>query len=163
MESIEKPFSDKGGNHLLVALYFYDADYKLNILNIPEEYSTIKIVDINITKAYVDLPINPIAFFKMSDWLLCLFKEMEDTVFSFICSTEDLDTHHTHLHPQTYRWELFDRLYQRKNIHKEIKVQDIIIGPEGYQTYGRAFYHENQSPIIHLIVSYLEEKQQNYN
>lgn len=162
MESIEKIFSDKGGNHLLVALYFYDADYKQNVLNIPEEYSNIRIIDIDITKVHVDSPINPTVFFKMSDWLLKLFEEMEDTVFSFICSTEDLATNHDILQPQTYRWNLFDRLYQRKKSNKDIKIQDIIIGPEEYRTYGRAFYHENQSPIIHLITSYLEEKQQIY-
>ncbi len=38
-----------------------------------------------------------------------------------------------------------------------------IIGPEGYQSYGRAFYHEKQSPIIHLISSYLKDKQEEYN
>lgn len=162
MESIEKTFSDKGGNHLLVALYFYDKEYKQDVLHIPKEYSDIKIIDIDITKAYIDLPINPTVFFQMSDWLLQLFEDMDDTVFTFICSTADIDTHHHHLLPQTYRWNLFNKLYLRKKPTKDIKIQDVIVGPEGYQTYGRAFYHEKQSPIIHIIASYLEEKQQNY-
>lgn len=163
MDSIEKTFSDKGGNHLLVALYFYDLDYKQNILNIPAEYADINIIDIDITKAFVDLPINSIVFFRMSDWLLHKFEEMEDTVFTFICSTAELDTHHPHILPQQYRWNLFDKLYQRKKMNNKIKIQDAIIGPEGYQSYGRAFYHEKQSPIIHLISSYLKDKQEEYN
>lgn len=163
MESIEKTFSDKGGNHLLVALYFYDSDYKQKALNIPEEYSNVNIIDIDITKAFVDMPINPIVFFQMSDWLLKQFEQMEDTIFTFICSTGELDTHHPEMLPQKYRWDLFDRLYQRKKGHNYIRIQDVIVGPEGYQSYGRAFYHETQSPIIHIISAYLQEKQQNYN
>lgn len=160
MESIEKTFSDKGGNHLLVALYFYDNDYKQDFLHIPEQYSHIKIIDIDITKAFVDLPINPVVFFRMSDWLLMQFEQMEDSIFTFICSTAELNTHHNNLLPQTYRWDLFDKLYQRKKNHPGIRVQDVIVGPEGYQSYGRAFYHEKHSPIIHIISSYLHEKQQ---
>ncbi len=58
IEDIEQKFSDKEGNHLLVALCFCDDDYKQNSLHIPEEYSDIKVVDISITKAYVEMPIH---------------------------------------------------------------------------------------------------------
>jgi len=48
MKSIENTFSDKEGNHLMVALDFCDDDYKQNTLNIPEEFSDVDIVDINL-------------------------------------------------------------------------------------------------------------------
>lgn len=41
----------------MVALYFCDDDYKRNSLHIPEEYADIKVIDISITKVYVDKPI----------------------------------------------------------------------------------------------------------
>ncbi len=41
MEFVEQRFSDKEGNHLLVALYFCDDDYKRTSLYIPDEYSDI--------------------------------------------------------------------------------------------------------------------------
>lgn len=66
MKSVEQVFSDNRGNHILVALYFYDKDYKQAVLNIPEEYADINVIDINITKARLDKPINPAALFKMS-------------------------------------------------------------------------------------------------
>lgn len=163
MELIEKSFSDKGGNHLLVALYFYDDDYKQNVLNIPAEYSDVKIIDIDITKAYIDRPINQSVFFEMSNWLFQQFQQMSDAVFTFICSTADLDTRHNDMLPQSYRWNLFNRLYLRKCAGEDIKIQDVIIGPEGYQSYARAFYHERQSPIIHIISSHLHDKQNTDN
>lgn len=122
MESIEQTFSDNKGNHLLVALYFYDNDYKQTSLHIPDEYA----------------------------------------VFSFICSTEDLATNHPDQSPQSYRWNLFDRLYRRMAQKAEINTQDVIVGPDGYQSFGRAFYRDRHASIIHIVAAYLQEKQNQY-
>lgn len=128
MESIEQRFSDKEGNHLLVALYFCDDDYKRNSLHIPEEYADIKVIDISITKVYVERPIHFSVFFKMSSWLLQEFERHEDAVYTFICSTEELDTNHPNFLPQEFRWKLFDRLYIRQANTSHINVQDVIVG-----------------------------------
>ncbi len=162
MQSLEQTFSDIGGNHLLVALYFCDNDYKLQTLNIPEEYANIDIVDINIEKAYLEKPIHPAVFFKMSSWLLEVFEKYDNAIFTFICSTDDLDTNHSGILPQTYRWKLFNCLFHRFRSKCEVNIQDVIVGPEGYQTYGRAFYRNQHSPIIHIVASHLLEKQQGY-
>lgn len=162
MKSIDKIFSDKEGNHLLVALCFCDDDYKQNSLHIPEEYAEINIVDINITKAYVEKPIHFSVFFNMSSWLLHEFEMQDDAVFTFICSTDELTINHPDFLPQEFRWELFDRLYKRRINAEGINVQDVIVGPEGYQSLGRAFYREKHSSIINIIVSYLRDKQQLY-
>ena len=155
-------FSDNEGNHLLVALYFCNSDYKLNTLHIPEEFAYIKVVDIDITKAYVDRPINPSVFFRMSTWLMQMFMDFKDAIFTFICSLDELETNHPEILPQNYRWVLFDRLYQRLPDKSAINVQDIIIGPDDFKSYGRAFYHDQQAPIVHIVVDYLKEKQQQY-
>ena len=161
MEHIEQIFSDNEGNHLLVALYFCDDEYKLESLHIPEEYSQIKIIDINISKAY-DRPIHFSVFRRMSSWLLKEFERREDSIFTFICSTDHLNTNHPEILPQEFRWALFDKLYLR-HASTRVNVQDVIVGPEGYQSLGRAFYHPQHAPIIHVTVSYLQEKQRLYN
>lgn len=162
MESIEHKFSDTEGNHLLVALYFCDDDYKRDSLHIPEEYAGVKVADINITKAYVEKPIHFSVFFKMSSWLLQEFERHDDVIYTFICSTEELATNHPDILPQEFRWNLFDRLYERYSDKSRINVQDVIVGPEGYQSLGRAFYRDKHAPIINLIAAYLQEKQQLY-
>lgn len=126
IESIEHTFSDNGGNHLLVALNFCDKEYKENSLHIPEEYSSVKIIDIDITKAYVDKPIHPVVFLRMSSWLLQQFEILDDAIFTFICSTDDLKTNHHDMLPQIYRWILFDKLYQRQARKYRINIQDVI-------------------------------------
>lgn len=163
MKSIEHEFSDKEGNHLLVALCFCDEDYKRNSLHIPEEYADIEVIDISIAKVYVEKPIHFSVFFKMSSWLLQEFEKHEDIIYTFICSTEELDTNHPTFLPQEFRWELFDKLYRRQSDNSYINVQDVIVGPDGYQSLGRAFYRDKHSPIINIIVDYLQEKQQSYS
>lgn len=96
----------------------------------------------------------------MSSWLLHEFEMQDDAVFTFICSTDELTTNHPDFLPQEFRWELFDRLYKRRINAEGINVQDVIVGPEGYQSLGRAFYRDKHSPIINIIVSYLRDKQQ---
>lgn len=162
MESIEQKFSDMEGNHLLVALCFCDDNYKRNSLHIPEEYADIEIIDISITKAYVEKPIHYSVFFKMSSWLLQEFEKHDNVIFTFICSTEDLETNHPDIPPQEFRWELFDKLYRRQCVASPINVQDVEVGPEGYESYGRAFYRSKHTPIINLIFAYLQDKQQQY-
>lgn len=166
MEPIKQTFSDNEGNHLLVALYFCDNEYKLDSLHIPEEYSNVDIVDIDITKAFVEKPIHHNVFFRMSAWLMKQFESHENAIFTFICSTDDLNSNHKDLLPQKYRWRLFDTLYryqQRKSGFKDsINTMDVIIGPIGYQTFGRAFYRAKHTPIVHIVSDYLQEKQQYY-
>ncbi len=159
MKSVEHIFSDNGGNHLLVALYFCDDDYKRDVLHIPIEYEYIKIVDINITKAYVDRPIHFSVFFKMVSWLLQEYKKDEETIYTFICSTDDLETNHPNFLPQEFRWKLFDRLYRREIKNLKMNIQDVVVGPEGYQSMARAFYRDKHAPIIHVISAYLRDKQ----
>ena len=162
METINNIFSDKEGNHLLVALCFCDEGYKRDTLHIPDEYSDIKVIDISITKAYVEKPIHFSVFFRMSSWLLQEFEKHDDTVYTFICSTEELDTNHPFFLPQEFRWELFDKLYRRQSGTAQINIQDVVVGPEGYQSLARAFYRDKHAPIINLIAAYLQEKQQLY-
>lgn len=164
METIEKIFSDNTGNHLLVALYLYDTEYKQDTLYIPAEYDYIEVIDINIEKVILDKPIHPAVFFKMSTWLLQQFREHKDSILSFICSIEELPTNHPEDLPQLYRWNLFDRLYQRlvgrdPMKFQNINVQDVIVGPEGYQSYGRIFYRDGHAPIINIVISHLRDKQ----
>ncbi len=151
-----------GVTSLLVALCFYNAEYKQDVLSILEEYLNIRIVDISITKVYVDKPIHYSVFFKMSTWLLEEFDKHRDIIFTFICSTEDLNTNHPDILPQEFRWRLFDKLYQRQASNLQIMVQDVVIGPEDYQSLSRAFYRDRHIPIINLISTYLQEKQQEY-
>ena len=162
MDSIEQTFSDKEGNHLLVALCFCDDEYKINSLNIPEEYSDVNIVDISITKADVSRPIHYSVFFRMSGWLLEEFRKNQNSIFTFICSTDDLETNHPDIPPQQFRWNLFDRLYRRMKDMQDVYIQDVIVGPEGYQSMARAFYRSRHIPLINLITAFLNEKQQLY-
>lgn len=143
----------------MVALCFCDNEYKQEGLHVPEEFSDINIIDISITKAYVERPIHFSVFLKMSSWLLEEFNKDENSIFTFICSVDELDNNHRDMQPQTFRWELFDALYRRKKDLKYINIQDVIVGPEGYQSYGRAFYRDRHAPIVRLIGAYLEEKQ----
>lgn len=158
MKSIEKSFSDNEGNHLLVALDFYDDDYKQNVLEIPEQYADIDVVDINIAKAFLDKPIHFSAFFRMASWLLQQFNENENAVFTYTCSTEELATNHLDIEPQYYRWRLFDVLLQRMPAKTYLTTQDVNIGPEGFQSYGRAFYRTKHAPIIYIVKAHLREK-----
>ena len=96
----------------------------------------------------------------MSSWLFEQFEKLNGVVFTYICSTDELSTNHKGVEPQSYRWRLFDRLMERKAPSmSRIGIQDVIIGPEGFQTYGRAFYKQEQALIIHIVVSYLRDKQ----
>lgn len=162
MKSIEAAFYDKEGNHLMVALDFYDDDYKQNTLQIPEEYSDIEIVDINIEKADLKRPISCAAFFKMTTWLVEQFKTHENAIFTYICSISELETNHKGINPQEYRRDLFDALLQRVIKNAQFNVQDIVLGPEGFLTFGRAFYRDRHSPIVYIATSYLKEKQREY-
>ncbi len=159
METIEQTFSDNEGNHLLVALCFYDDDYKTSTLFIPEEFLDIEVADIEISKAFTDKPINPVVFFRMSAWLLEQFLMRDNAIFTFICSTDELETNHPNILPQQYRWNLFDALFKRYCDRASINHQDIVIGPEGHESYARAFYRDSHAPIIHVMTGYLKEKQ----
>ena len=162
MNSIKETFSDNEGNHILVALNFYDELDKRSTLQIPEEYADIEIVDINISKVHLDKPINHAMFFKMSTWLLHQFESHKNGIFTYICSTDDVISNHGDILPQMYRWTLFDRLFRRLRIAHHINVQDVIVGPQGYTTYGRAFYRDIHAPIVYIVTAYLQDKQQQF-
>lgn len=162
MEREETLISDNEGNHLLVALDFYDEDYKFAVLNIPPEFDDIEIADISIEKDMLDKPIGYKAFADMCAWLAARFSGHRNLIMTFICSIDELTTNHPSITPQKYRWNLFDLLYKRtisQKIISNINIQDVIIGPEGFQSYGRAFYRDSHAPIVHLIVSHLNGKE----
>lgn len=148
----------------MVALDFCDDDYKQNTLNIPEEFSDVDIVDINIEKVYIDKPISAAVFFRMSAWLLLQYNIHDNAVFSFICSTDELhNVNPRALSPQMWRWTLFDRLFHRVKDKRDINLQDIMVGPDDYITYGRAFFRAKHAPIIHIVCAHLQEKQRQYS
>lgn len=99
----------------------------------------------------------------MSRWLLQQFDKYENAIFTFICSTDDLSTNHPDKSPQVYRWELFDKLYMCVARNAEINVQDVIVGAEGFQSFGRAFYRNKHTTIINFVTEYLQDKQTDSN
>lgn len=161
MQREEILISDNESNHLLVALDFYDDEYKLQTFNIPPEFSNIEIADISIEKDDLNKPIGLKAFMDMTRWLYKKYIDNNNVIFTFICSIDSLATNHHDLSPQTYRWRLFDMLFKRaidNNYIPPIKTQDITIGPDGFQSFGRAFYRDAHAPIIHLISTHLSDK-----
>lgn len=161
MESIETLIPDNEGNHLVVVLSFYDDGEKSGTFQIPEEFATIEITDISIEKLDLDRPLSLKAFFRMCRWLTEQFAMFPNAVFSFICSTDPLTTNHPDISSEQYRWNLFEYLYQH-NIGKlgemGIESTDIIVGPDGYQTFARVFYRSKHAPIIHLVINHLRNK-----
>ena len=117
MESIETIIPDNEGNHLVIVLSFYDDNDKTGTFQIPQEFVELDIADISIDKLHIDLPLNLSAFFKMCQWLIDQFSIFPNAVLSFICSTDPLETHHSAMASEQYRWNLFENLYQR-NIPK---------------------------------------------
>lgn len=161
MESVETIIPDNEGNHLVVVLSFYDDNDKVGTFQIPQEFDELDIVDIAINKLYIDTPLNLCAFFKMCRWLIEQFTIFPNAVFSFICSTDPLETHHENMASEQYRWNLFEYFY-RRNIPKltamGIESKDIIVGPEGYQTFSRVFYRISHAPIINIVIEHLSNK-----
>lgn len=158
---MENIFSDGKGNQLMVALYFYDKDEKINTLKIPEEYTDIEIVDISIEKTELDKPLHYGAFVAMNKWMFEQFELHPNAIFSFICSLDKLDTNHKDMPPELYRWKLFDALFCRfikYNQYADIHTQDVIFGPDEYLSYTRTFYRSKHASIIHVVSSYLKEK-----
>ena len=97
----------------------------------------------------------------MCKWLIEQFILYPKTVFSFTCSTAPLETNHGFLQPEKYRWSLFECLYQRiRPTLQEIGINsnDIVIGPEYYQTDARVFYRNRHAPIVHIVESHLKDK-----
>lgn len=161
MESIETIIPDNEGNHLVIVLSFYDDNDKTGTFQIPQEFVELDIADISIDKLHIDLPLNLSAFFKMCQWLINQFSIFPNAVFSFICSTDPLETHNSAMASEQYRWNLFENLYQR-NIPKltemGIESGDIIVGTDGYQTFARVFYRIKHAPVIHLVIQHLTNK-----
>lgn len=161
MESIETLIPDNEGNHLVVVLTFYDNSQKTDTFQIPSEFADIEIADISIEKLELSQPLGIRAFFKMCQWLIMQFSQYSNTVFFFICSTDPLETNHDKVAPELYRWNLFEALYKRYVMILDkggIDSKEIIVGPNGYQTYARIFYRASQTPVIHLVVAHLNNK-----
>lgn len=158
METVETLIPDNEGNHLVVALSFYDDSQKTDTFQIPQELTGLEIADISIEKLDLDRPLGIRAFYKMCGWLIEQFMQFPNAVFSFICSTDPLETNHTAIAPQQYRWNLFEAFYLR-NIDRlselGIESKDIVVGPEGYQTFARVFYRTTHAPVIHLVIAHL--------
>lgn len=161
MESVETLIPDNEGNHLVVVLNFYEDNQKADTFQIPPEFTELEIADIAIEKLNLDQPLGLKAFYRMCQWLIEQFIQFPNAVFSFICSTEPLETNHRTIAPEQYRWNLFEYFYQHNidNLKKlGIESKDIIVGPDGYQSFARVFYRTTHAPIIHLVVTHLENK-----
>lgn len=161
MDSVETLIPDNEGNHLVVVLAFYDYSEKISTFCIPQEFAELDIIDISINKIDLNKPLALRAFYKMCQWLIEQTNTFSNAVFSFICSTDSLDSRHKDMNPEQYRWNLFEYFFQR-NISRlstmGITSQAIIVGPEGYQTYARVFYRSKHSPLIHLVINHLTNK-----
>lgn len=161
MESVETLLPDNEGNHLVVVLSFYEDIQKTDTFQIPPEFTGLDIADISIEKLDINQPIGLKAIYKMCRWLIEQFMQFPNAVFSFVCSSDPLKTNHSAIAPELYRWKLFDALYQRNidRINKlGIESKDIVVGPDGYQTFARVFYRTTHAPIIHLVVAHLNSK-----
>lgn len=145
----------------MVVLSFYEDGQKVDTFQIPSEFTELDIADISINKLDLDRPLHMRAFSKMCGWLMQQIAVYPNAVFSYICSTDDLETNHIHIPPEQYRWRLFEYFYARKKeqlCDMGIESQDIIVGPEGYQTFAKVFYRTTHAPIIHLVVAHLNNK-----
>lgn len=161
MATIETLIPDDEGNHLVVVLYFYDDIDKTATFQIPQEFSDLDIADININKLDLEKPLGLRAFFRMCRWLIAQFEMFPDSVFSFICSTDELETKRKDFRPELYRWNLFECLYSRfipRLSALGVKSKDITVGPSGFQTYAKVFYRQKHAAIIHLVSEHLENK-----
>lgn len=161
METVETLIPDNEGNHLVVVLNFYEDSQKTDTFQIPIEFASLEIADISIEKLDLEKPLGISAFNKMCAWLIEMFMQFPGAVFSFICSTDPLATNHDNIAPEYYRWRLFEVFYQR-NIERlnelGIESKDVVVGPEGYQTFARVFYRTAHAPVIHLVISHLKSK-----
>ncbi len=160
MESVETLIPDNEGNHLVVVLNFYDNNQKTDTFQIPSEFTGLEIADIAIEKLYLDRPLGLRAFYKMCQWLTEQLLQFPNAMFSFICSTDPLETNHR-IAAEQYRWNLFEFFYQRNQAKlKELGIEskDIIVGPDGCQTFARVFYRTSHAPIIHIVIAHLTDK-----
>lgn len=160
MESVETLIPDNEGNHLVVVLNFYDNNQKTDTFQIPSEFTGLEIADIAIEKLYLDRPLGLIAFYKMCQWLTEQLLQFANAMFSFICSTDPLETNHR-IAAEQYRWNLFEFFYQRNKAKLNelgIESKDIIVGPDGCQTFARVFYRTSHAPIIHIVIAHLTDK-----
>lgn len=137
----------------MVVLTFYEDNQKTDTFQIPPEFLGLDIADIAIEKLNIDQPLGLRAFYKMCQWLTEQFMQFSNAVFSFICSTDPLGTNHNNIAPEQYRWNLFESFY-RRNVNRMDKLgiesKNIIVGPEGYQTFARVFYRTSHAPVIHF-------------
>ena len=161
MESVETLIPDNEGNHLVVVLSFYEDNQKIDTFQIPSEFSNLEIADIAIEKLYIDAPLGIRAFNQMCWWLIEQFIQFPNAIFSFICSTDPLKTNHKKISPELYRWSLFE-FYYKRNLDKMnelgIESKSIAVGPDGHQTFARVFYRTSHAPIIHLVITHLDNK-----
>lgn len=163
MESLEFKIPDNKGNQLLVALYFYDENQKINECHIPEKWKSVDVIEINITKEKVELPIDFHVFFKLSDELLKIFYEYDNAIMFYEVSFDDLETseRHSHLQPSDYRNMLFNSLKERIEAQGRgdgIYIIDTEVGPDGFINYVRIFFREKHLELVKGVAPYLEGK-----
>lgn len=161
MESVDTLIPDNEGNHLVVVLTFYDEYQKTNTFQIPSEFTKLEIADIAIEKLNLEQPLGQGALYRMCRWLIEQFLQFPTAVFTFICSTAPLETKHAKTAPEQYRWNLFEALYMRNAGRLEalgIESKDIIVGPDGYQTFAKVFYRTLHAPVIHLVEAHISNK-----
>jgi len=97
----------------VVVLNFYEDCHKTDTFQIPSEFTGLDIADISIEKLNLKQPIGLRTFNKMCQWLIEQFMQFPNAVFSFICSTDPLETNHKKIAPEQSRWNLFEFFYQR--------------------------------------------------
>lgn len=161
MITIENLISDNKDNHLVVVISFYDNIDKTNIFQIPEEFKNIEIADINIRKLDLNIPIGLSAFLQLSNWILKQFLLFPNAIFTYICSTQTLHTRHSDIPSEKFRWLLFETLHNRMKTALEchhINCKDIIVGPEGYETYAKIYYRNRHAPLVHIVTDTLLNK-----
>lgn len=161
MKSIETIIPDNEGNHLVVTLIFYEDVDKSVVFGIPDMFKSLDIGDISISKIALDRPLGIKALLDMGHWLLDQFQLFPEAVFTFICSIDELEIKRTEMRPELYRWKLFDVLTKRLLPQMKglgISVQDITVGPEGFESFARVYYRQKHASVVHVVIANLKSK-----
>jgi hypothetical protein len=162
MQEITYRIPDKKGNQLLVALLAYDNQEKINELQIPEEFADVDIIEVSITKEYVDQPIEPVVFLRLTTLLLREFNKRHNAVFFYQVSFEEnLQQHHSNLRDVDYRASLFDLLQQR--VQNSVEAADILVcdsevGVEEYSNPIRIYFRERHRSIVQCVAENVARK-----
>ncbi|MDE6449433.1 MAG: hypothetical protein K2L41_05055 [Muribaculaceae bacterium] len=163
MELLEFKIPDNKGNHLLVALNFYDSDQKNNIFKIPRKWSSVEIIEINITKEHVNKPIDVHVFFKLCRELLCIFNQHENAIMFYEVSFDELllNQRHSYLTPSDYRKKFFDTLklwVEKQGCGNNVLIIDTEVGPDGFVNHVRIFFRKKHLELVEQVTPYISGK-----